>query len=95
MKRLTATMVLSLVLFSTAFVAGKGSPTALEFPDSPVVPNEMKEIISGLLKKNPDERLTADQLCENQWLKEMEFEHQKLYDAMPFNDEKVGHHRSH
>lgn len=34
MKRLTATMVLSLVLFSTAFVAGKGSPTALEFPDS-------------------------------------------------------------
>ena len=63
----------------------------LEFPESPVVPNEMKEIIAGLLKKNPDERLTADQLCENEWLKEMDYEHQKLLSLMPLNDEKIGH----
>ena len=34
MKRLTATTVLSLVLFSTAFVSGKGSPSAPDRPDS-------------------------------------------------------------
>ena len=34
MKRLTATTVLSLVLFSTAFVSGKGSPSASDRPDS-------------------------------------------------------------
>ena len=34
MKRLTATTVLSLVLFSTAFVSGKGSPSAPYRPDS-------------------------------------------------------------
>ena len=34
MKRLTATTVLSLVLFSTAFVSGKGNPSAPDRPDS-------------------------------------------------------------
>ncbi|WP_346700257.1 tetratricopeptide repeat protein [uncultured Alistipes sp.] len=34
MKRLTVTTVLSLVLFSTAFVSGKGSPSAPDRPDS-------------------------------------------------------------
>ncbi len=34
MKRLTATTVLSLVLFFTAFVSGKGSPSAPDRPDS-------------------------------------------------------------
>lgn len=34
MKRLTATTILSLVLFSTAFVSGKGNPSAPDRPDS-------------------------------------------------------------
>ena len=63
----------------------------LEFPKTPIIPDEMKEIIAGLLKKNPEERMTADQLCENEWLKEMDDENQKLMSVLPLNEEKIGH----
>lgn len=40
----------------------------LLFPEIPVVPNELKAIIAGLLNKNPEERLTAQQLCGIEWM---------------------------
>ena len=43
----------------------------LTFPDTPAVPNQLKIIIEGLLKKNPDERMTADQLMSSEWLQKV------------------------
>lgn len=40
----------------------------LEFPEFPFVSVELKEIISGLLKKNPLERMTSEELISNQWI---------------------------
>jgi serine/threonine protein kinase len=41
----------------------------LKFPDVPVVPQELKDILAALLIKNPDKRLTADQLVSIEWMK--------------------------
>ena len=40
----------------------------LTFPDSPSIPDQLKSIISCLLKKNPEERMTADQLVAIEWI---------------------------
>lgn len=41
----------------------------LTFPQQPSVPEELREIISGMLAKAPGSRLTAKQIIENEWLK--------------------------
>lgn len=40
----------------------------LTFPDTPVVPIEMKTILAGLLDKDATRRMKADDLAEHQWL---------------------------
>lgn len=55
----------------------------LEFPECPVIPNEMKEIIAGLLEKNPEKRLTAEQLIQNEWLINIDKECSKLMSMHP------------
>ena len=42
----------------------------LTFPEWPKVPDELKGIISGLLNKDPDQRMTSKELASNQWIKE-------------------------
>ncbi|OHT05650.1 CAMK family protein kinase [Tritrichomonas foetus] len=42
----------------------------LEFPDVPVLPNELKEVIGGMLEKDPMKRWTAQMIAENEWLNE-------------------------
>ena len=42
----------------------------LEFPEVPAVPNELKDIISGMLERDPARRLTAQAVAENPWLAE-------------------------
>lgn len=40
----------------------------LSFPETPIVPDQLKEIISKLLRKNPEERMTAEELANNEWI---------------------------
>lgn len=40
----------------------------LTFPDTPIIPNELKYIISRLLRKKPEERMTAEELANNEWI---------------------------
>ena len=45
-------------------------PHPLVFPDWPVIPDELKSIIAGLLDKDPGTRMTADDLISNPWIQE-------------------------
>ena len=40
----------------------------LEFPEVPSVPGELKEIIAGMLEREPKKRLTAREIAENPWI---------------------------
>ncbi|OHT01396.1 CAMK family protein kinase [Tritrichomonas foetus] len=50
----------------------------LEFPDVPAIPDELKMIISGMLEKNPAERITAQQIADNEWIHEKNDEWVKI-----------------
>ena len=54
----------------------------LKFPDVPVIPRELKEVLSGLLNKNPDARLTADQLVSIDWLRNTLNEWKQLHEFL-------------
>lgn len=54
----------------------------LEFPEIPSIPNELKTVISGLLEKNPDQRMSANDLCSIQWLAEQELQAQNIYNYL-------------
>lgn len=58
----------------------------LVFPNIPSIPNELKQVISGLLDKNPNERMTAHQLVENPWIIEKINEWQKLMEYLQSDD---------
>lgn len=40
----------------------------LVFPENHIIPDPLKEIITMLLNKNPDERMTSQELVSNPWL---------------------------
>ena len=40
----------------------------LTFPETPIIPEELKDIISRLLRKKPEERMTAEELANNEWI---------------------------
>ena len=42
----------------------------------------MKSIFAGMLAKDPNERLTAQQIADNEWIKEKCDEWQKILDYM-------------
>lgn len=54
----------------------------LTFPEVPAIPDEMKSIFAGMLAKDPNERLTAQQIADNEWIKEKCDEWQKILDYM-------------
>ena len=45
-------------------------PYPLVFPEWPVIPEELRNIISGLLDKDPTKRMTAEELANNPWITE-------------------------
>jgi serine/threonine protein kinase len=51
-------------------VADNVLPFPLLFPEWPVIPAELKEIIAGILEKDPERRTTAAELVRNEWLVE-------------------------
>lgn len=58
------------------------SGVELTFPETPVVPNEVKQILSGMLEKDPAKRMTADELAQNEWLQEKYIEWQRVLEYM-------------
>lgn len=64
-------------------------PYELVFPDWPVIPNELKDIISGLLIKDPDQRMTAKELVSNPWMKEKNEEWNELMNFLQEKDEII------
>lgn len=42
----------------------------VHFPDSPVVSEELKDLLLGLLEKNPEQRLTLHQVAQHPWVTE-------------------------
>ena len=39
------------------------------FPDSVVISDDLKDLILGLMKKDPEERLTMEQIQQHPWLR--------------------------
>ncbi|EAX94511.1 CAMK family protein kinase [Trichomonas vaginalis G3] len=54
----------------------------LTFPEVPSIPQELKDVIAGLLEKNPDQRMTASDICNNPWLVSEYEESQNLYNSL-------------
>ena len=54
----------------------------LEFPKNPDIPDEMKDIISGMLHKDPNKRITAQHIADNHWIQQKCVEWQELLDFM-------------
>jgi [calcium/calmodulin-dependent protein kinase] kinase len=42
----------------------------LQFPDSPVISQELKDLLLGLLEKRPEHRLTLQQVAQHPWITE-------------------------
>ena len=40
----------------------------LTFPSTPVVPQEIKDLLIGMLNKDPKKRITAEEIAGNEWL---------------------------
>ena len=55
---------------NTTIISRFVSQTELTFPEIPMVPEEFKQILMGMLDKNPMTRLTAQQITENKWINE-------------------------
>lgn len=64
-------------------------PYELAFPDWPVIPDELKVIISRLLIKDPDQRMTAKELVSNTWMKEKSEEWNELMNFLQERDEII------
>jgi serine/threonine protein kinase len=54
----------------------------LEFPAWPVVPDELKAVIGRLLEKDPESRMTAEELLAEEWLLEQREEWAALADLL-------------
>ena len=63
---------------NTAPIARCVNSHELTFPDVPSIPNDLKRIFSGLLHKDPKERMTAQQLSEDNWINEKYAEYQAI-----------------
>ena len=58
----------------------------LEFPNIPSIPIELKKIISGMLERDPQKRLTAKQIAQNEWISEQYKKRKRLMDFMKNED---------
>jgi serine/threonine protein kinase len=71
----------------TAAVAGQNAAKAeiagdLTFPPVPRIPQELRDILQGMLDLSVEGRMTAEQLAENGWLLERIGEWQRVVDFM-------------
>jgi serine/threonine protein kinase len=54
----------------------------LVFPTSPPIPDEMKNILCGLLEKDPANRMTAEELIGHPWLSEQVSEWEQMMNLL-------------
>lgn len=50
----------------------------LVFPETPAIPEELKDIIRGMLRMNPTERMTSEELANHPWIHAKMEEREKL-----------------
>lgn len=61
-------------------------PYQLEFHDWPVIPPELRDILTELLNKDPEQRMTATQLVTNEWLQMKNHEWNELMNYLSTDD---------
>ena len=54
----------------------------LTFPSTPVVPQEIKDLLMAMLDKDPKKRITADKIAGNEWLATKFAEWQRMLEYM-------------
>lgn len=54
----------------------------LTFPDVPLIPDQMKQILSGMLAKDPVQRITAQEIADNAWVNQKCQEWKGIIDYM-------------